>query len=539
MRPGLSCDALPETQIIYGGPNARTGSSGSFSLKRQYPTADVWKTIAYEFDIWVFTTSELPNATTLYSNRVYSMTFGIFSPTPEHFVLNSSCSTDFNSTRGTRIKYIYKYHVQQVVTLSSPSSPMSVRLTISGLASASIDSLAFRNFKVYNFGSVSSSAQGYQNFPCSDSYFWNGTNCQGCPSECLSCSNGKCTACKSSYYDYGNGTCLTTACSGIFQTISGTNQCTKKCATGFYWPRNSSCVETCEEPLVQSLDQNGLPVCSSPCADTAEFVYPNRSCSSACDPLLKEIKETTIKLCLNPCDPAEYLYPDGSCKACLSPLSQSIKQEIQYCENPCFHNKTFLYEDATCQETCPSPSISKEDPSFGKTCKFPCSDKSYYYNTQSRKCTKTCEYPGEAIDSPLPKLCKSSLSEEEVKQVRAIADAANNANTASSTGAMIWSFISSSDSTSACLGPLAKMLQYIRFMDIMYPEKVLILMDVQSKDSGGFSTKMMKGALDKFPSHELPRKFQIYQASSSFFVNFWPALFNLSVILFVTLLVVA
>ncbi len=77
-------------------------------------------------------------------------------------------------------------------------------------------------------------------------------------------------------------------------------------------------------------------------------------------------------------------------------------------------------------------------------------------------------------------------------------------------------------------------------MDIRYPEKVLLMMDEQNKNAlkGGFAKKMMGEALEKFPRHELPRKFELYQTPSSFFVNIWPALFNLSVILVVTVLAI-
>jgi len=151
-----------------------------------------------------------------------------------------------------------------------------------------------------------------------------------------------------------------------------------------------------------------------------------------------------------------------------------------------------------------------------------------------------CPYPYEATDSPLPKLCTSALSEAEIKQIKKLADTTDTANSASSTGALIWSVVSSSDSTSACMGPIAKMLQYIRWMNISFPPKVQLMLDQQNikANTPGFTQKIAKSVLASFPDHDLPGKFQTYKIPSSFFVNIWPALFNLSVILLITLLVI-
>jgi len=60
-----------------------------------------------------------------------------------------------------------------------------------------------------------------------------------------------------------------------------------------------------------------------------------------------------------------------------------------------------------------------------------------------------------------------------------------------------------------------------------------------SSSSGGegFTQKMMGKTLDEFPRHKLPGNFETYKMPSSFFVNFWPTLFNLSIILLVTVFI--
>jgi len=60
------------------------------------------------------------------------------------------------------------------------------------------------------------------------------------------------------------------------------------------------------------------------------------------------------------------------------------------------------------------------------------------------------------------------------------------------------------------------------------------MLESQANDSNtrGFSSKIIGGVLDSFPENDdLPAKFVEYGAISSFFVNFWPALFNLLTIL--------
>ena len=296
----------------------------------------------------------------------------------------------------------------------------------------------------------------------------------------------------------------------------------------------------CPAPLKNKVERKVL-YCYSPCKP--DFIYPDGTCSGTCDAPLVEKSDYTIPFCISPCDYSTgstvYLYPNSSCYGtCTTPLYNKTEYTILQCYSPCLQNSTFLYQNRSCEETCPYPNHPREEP-ISKFCNFPCQNWNHYWNTGSEKCKATCEYPGEPVESPLPKLCVSTLNDEEVKQVKAMAGMANSANSASSTGTMIWNVVSSSDSTAACMGPLAKMLQYIKYMDIDFPEKVLLMMDEQNKDAlkGGFAKKLMKGVLEEFPRNELPKKFELYQTPSSFFVNFWAAMFNLSVILFVTLTV--
>ena len=308
----------------------------------------------------------------------------------------------------------------------------------------------------------------------------------------------------------------------------------------FLYP-NSTCNMNCPSPLMNR-EEYGVKYCYTPCLES-QYLYPNGTCAGCDTPWVKVPEPNTFKFCRNPCDPngnMPYLYPDSSCNStCITPLFEKTEPDAAYCWNPCVVNKTFLHESLqVCQETCPYPSITKNE-LYGKYCDFPCEDHNLYFRMIDKKCEETCEYPYQAIESPLPKLCSSSLTEEEITQIQKMAGVADSANSAASTGNLIWSLVSSGDSTAAMMGPLAKMLQYIKFMDLGLPEKVQFMLLEQTKKTNkkGFTQKMLGSALDKYPNHEVTENFKVYSIKSSFFANFWPSLFNLSVIFMATLLV--
>ena len=359
----------------------------------------------------------------------------------------------------------------------------------------------------------------------------------------------------------------------LTRVVPGTNFCYNPCSdsTPYLYP-NSSCQADCQPPLVVQ-SEDDVQYCRNPC-QPSEYLYLNRSCKAACPQPLHIRSTPGADYCYSPCDlSTEYLFEDGTCIAsCDSPLITQDDPEVRYCRNPCYNTNNYLYPNSTCKstcnfpldnrtdtlglycfnpclvipnsflhhnqsclETCQSPLVMKNEP-IADFCLLPCEDPEQYFFEPTAKCQGTCDYPYIAITDWVQKLCISSLDKEEIKQIEKIADATSTAGTAADTGVAVLSLITSSDSTSACMGPIAKMLQYIQFMNISFPEKVQLMMDQQNENarSEGFTQKMLGETLDEFPNHELPKKFQVYRMPSSFFVNFWPTLFNLLVILLVT-----
>ncbi len=395
MASGSSCTAFSEDQVIFGGPQATASGSG-LAFSRQYPTTTEWKNLAYEFDIWIFATSELANAATKSTHsQLFSLQFANHFPAPK-LAFAGSCSTSFQSAKGAEIKYVYKYHVRDVMQIVYPANPLTLKIQPSLASESVVDSIGLRSLKIYNMRSSLGSAIS-ANFPCLDSYFWDGASCQACHSTCSSCSGpnqGECTVCKTTAYDYGNGICLAVACSGAYQLIPGTKDCTKKCSSGFYWERSLSCIETCEEPLVQSVDpEGGASICSSPCSDATQFVYPDGSCVNTCPTPLSQKTENGIQLCENSCsDATKYINPDGSCSpTCDPPLIGKTEHGIFSCNSPCEDSTEYLHPDGSCLDKCPTLFSQKIEKNI-KYCESPCSDATQFVYSD-KSCSSQCPYP--------------------------------------------------------------------------------------------------------------------------------------------------
>jgi len=426
----------------------------------------------------------------------------------------------------------------------------------------------------------------YCNPPCPSGQFIYST--YGCSADCAfplvqyldSASIKYCNSpCPANSFVFTNGSCTTT-CEFPLQstTVLGIKYCNSPCP-GKYIHFNGTCSVDCVSPLVKR-DESDIKFCNNPCPSSGLFLYVNGSCLSACPPPLFNRSEPGTNYCYNPCDPTtEYLFDSGTCVSqCDSPLIVIVQPDVQYCHNPCFMTENFLYPNKTCKNACPSPLFNRTDivgvrycenpcsgndtflyrnqscqetcpdpnthynESIGKFCVFPCENfLVYYYYQDLGQCLGTCPYPYVATDLPLPKICASSLSKSQKETIKSISQATDTANSASSGAIYIASLLSSSDSTSVCMGPISKMLQHIKFMKIVYPSNVQLMLDSQAS-GGGFYGKVTDRFLANFSSSaKPPEMFQKYNIPSNFFVNFWPVLFNLSLLLIsikvVTLLV--
>jgi len=411
--------------------------------------------------------------------------------------------------------------------------------------------------------------------PCSGYLYPDDSCLTSCQSPLVTESTGSTQYCKSSCpsdYIYPDGSCVANCQSPLeIETTAGILYCKNSC-TGYLYPDNS-CLASCQSPFVVE-STGGIQYCKSSCPN--DYIYPDGSCHTDCEAPL-EIETTAgvkyckspclndyidsddscvadcesplkvesvagVQYCKNPCEgTSDYLYADGSCDdTCPVPLSEKTENEIKYCYNPCSESDTYLASNQQCQTTCSSPSTIKTD-TIAKYCVFPCENLDYYYHEKTGECQATCDSPNTAVDSPLPKICKTPTpeggdpeSEENDASFEKSSKIKNIGNTVLSAGTFAFMIATPIDSTLSFIGPFSRMLQYIRYMKIDYPEKVLLMFKEQKDYFQDFPNKMAPQMLNEFPQHQLPEKFEVYNTPSSFFVNFWSVFFKISVILFVT-----
>ena len=133
------------------------------------------------------------------------------------------------------------------------------------------------------------------------------------------------------------------------------------------------------------------------------------------------------------------------------------------------------------------------------------------------------------------------MNEEQAKQVEQVTKATEAAGTASSAVGSAYAFLNSGDPSAMFMGTLAKMLQYVKYIDMVYPPKIKMMFEAQSKvnktdNSSSFITKIEDKIKGSFYDAPLPGTFGYYQLHSSFVSNFLQSLLTLGAIAFIILL---
>ena len=300
--------------------------------------------------------------------------------------------------------------------------------------------------------------------------------------------------------------------------------------------------ETCGSVCDQYCDKCSGGLSGNDCSEclTKYFIYGDGACLDSCpSPLVvTESEGDQVKTCKSPCKDSEWLYPNNMCGVeCSGVFVEKIVHGIKHCENSCETEDEYIFRNKSCVETCSEPNEKEANNKLGKTCISPCDDPDDYYYTEKGVCEGLCDYPNEKDESGLTKLCVIGLDSGQIEQTKQVSKAVNGVNSGSTGAIAVLSFLSSSDSTSICMGAFSKMLQYIKYMDILYPAKVELMLEMMNSNSsstGGFASKIMREVLDKFPERKLPEKFEYFGAGSSFFVNYWPSLFILLILFSVT-----
>ena len=105
----------------------------------------------------------------------------------------------------------------------------------------------------------------------------------------------------------------------------------------------------------------------------------------------------------------------------------------------------------------------------------------------------------------------------------------------------VYGFLNSGDPSAMFMGTLAKMLQYVKYINIVYPPKITMMFEAQNKvnkteNSTSFVKKIEDNIKGSFYNAPLPGTFGHYQAHSSFASNFLQSLITLGAIAFLIVL---
>jgi len=131
-------------------------------------------------------------------------------------------------------------------------------------------------------------------------------------------------------------------------------------------------------------------------------------------------------------------------------------------------------------------------------------------------------------------VCTLDVSAEQAKQVQQVTKATEAAGTTSSAVGAAYAFLNSGDPSAMLMASLVKMLQYVKYIDIVFPAKIEMMFEAQSKvnetslNSSFFVTKIENRIKGIFYNAPLQGAFGYYQLYSSFASNFLQSLLILS-----------
>ena len=344
--------------------------------------------------------------------------------------------------------------------------------------------------------------------------------------------------CATGEWVFADQTCATSCTLPMVQGMLHTTQlCNSPCSATQYLFPDGTCNDTCNAFLVKST-VHGTKFCKSPCsAASSGYAYWDGSCSSTCALPLVQTTYKGIDICEYPCQSNLYLYPNGDCNnTCSLPLNKISIKGKNLCSSPC-STAQYVFPNQACNASCTSP-MTQTTVHTIKLCKSPCGKSPQYYYPDKNQCQAKCNTRRKANQTEYYKVCyKEIISPNSFTQT--IVAAGNTAGTASSIGLAATSLASPGDSSSASVGTLAKMMLYIRYINIDYPSQLGALFKGTQASSVSpslgleMSTRMKEG----FHYLPMPDQFTEYNVNSSFLVNFWDSLIYLSMASGLTLLI--
>ena len=354
-------------------------------------------------------------------------------------------------------------------------------------------------------------------YACNSNYYYDDMSCQQCSTGCATCSTGAetdCLTCESGYFMYPSGACKS-SCGAPYTsgTAGGIQHCYLPCGTtGDYYYEDGICRSTCDLPFTSSTDANGAKFCNYPCGTTGDYYFPDGVCRSSCDPPFTSTNTYGAEFCNYPCGTiGDYYYSDSACRStCDSPFTSSTDvYGVNFCNYPCSSSSQYLYPNETCLPTQCSGLFEVQN---------------YFNSTQYNSCEcvsphiimadGNCTEPIVSIETP---------ETEYAETVKNLANVGNTTGVINSVGLAVAAVALPGDPGGVSAGALTRIIQYSKFLNITYPEKLILMFKAYNPASGvvSFVPKMSNEQKSKFRDESIPYNLAAYGVHSCFVVNFW------------------
>lgn len=334
------------------------------------------------------------------------------------------------------------------------------------------------------------------NCPNKDNMYYSSTTqshypCHPACAQCYAATSAACFSCSSGYVF--NGTHCNpchTECRTCLNSLP--DQCLS-CNVGSFLYANGSCISKCGLPYILRVENDYVYCDLTPCTDPNTFLSLNNniSCLTGCDKPHSIITAGGYKFCLNPCQQSQYIYPDGSChESCNHPMRSQTENGNNICSGPCEQLNSYYYiDDQTCKLTCSSP-YSKGHDELYTTCR---------------------------LSAGMEALKGGSQASVIIIEL----------------GIILANVLSFGDAGGVSVSILSKMVQYIKFLDILYPANLEAIL--QTWNSNYVSLAIVPsapgGLRDDFVLEPLPEIFAKRGVHSSFLVNIWDNMLTMLILL--------
>ena len=118
----------------------------------------------------------------------------------------------------------------------------------------------------------------------------------------------------------------------------------------------------------------------------------------------------------------------------------------------------------------------------------------------------------------------------DIQAINSITDVTDTFDSTSLTAASV---VAPQDPGSVTAGMLTKMLQYLRYLDIPYSQRLELTFKSHNSTYGpfGIGPQLPRETIMKMPMHPIPLRFMKFHVHSSFLVNFWDSLIFIAIIL--------